>query len=77
MSSKGVRSTLYLDPELHRALQLKAANAHRSMSDIVNAAVREALREDMEDLAVLRERAEEAPISHEELLAQLRAEGTL
>ena len=46
MSESAVRSTLYLDPELHRALRLKAASAHRSMSAIVNEAVRAALRED-------------------------------
>jgi len=78
MSSSGaVRSTLYLDPALHRALRLKAAILHRSMSDIVNDAIRAALREDEEDLAVFDERAAEPRITYEELLAQLKADGTL
>ncbi len=77
MSEGAVRSTLYLDPELHRALRLKAASAHRSMSDIVNEAVRAALREDEEDLAAFTERAAETPITYEALLAQLKADGTL
>jgi plasmid stability protein len=77
MSGAAVRSTLYLDPELHQALRLKAATAHRSMSDIVNDALRAALREDEEDLASFTERAGEPTLSYEEFLAQLKADGTL
>ena len=51
MSDAPVRSTIYLDPSLHQALRMKAAVQHRSMSEIVNEAVRSALREDQEDLA--------------------------
>jgi plasmid stability protein len=50
VNSETVRSTFYLESALHQALRLKAAAAHRSMSDIVNEAIREALREDQEDL---------------------------
>jgi len=77
MSGEAVRSTLYLEPELHQALRLKAATAHRSMSDIVNDAIRAALREDEEDLAAFAERAGETPLSYEAFLAQLKADGTL
>ena len=77
MSNKVIRSTLYLEPHLHRALRLKSAQAHRSMSDIVNDAIREALREDEEDISVFSERAGEEPMSYEAFLAQLKADGTL
>lgn len=77
MATSAVRSTIYLDPALHKALRLKAAVAHRSMSDIVNDAVREALREDEEDLAAFAEREHEPTITYETLLAQLKADGTL
>jgi len=77
MSSDAIRSTLYLDPALHRALRLKAATAHRSMSEIVNDAIRAALREDQEDLAAFAERAEEKTLSYEDFLAHLKADGTL
>lgn len=77
MSTNAVRSTLYLDPALHRALRLKAATVHRSMSDLVNDALREALREDQEDLAAFAEREGEQSISYEEFLARLKADGTL
>lgn len=77
MGSDVVRSTVYLEPGLHQALRLKAATVRRSMSDIVNDAVRAALREDEEDLAAFAERAGEEPLTYEELLAQLKADGTL
>lgn len=77
MAAKGIRSTLYLEPALHQALRLKAATAHRSMSDIVNDALRAALREDEEDLAAFAEREHEKPVSYEAFLAQLKADGTL
>jgi plasmid stability protein len=77
MIAGNVRSTLYLEPELHRALRLKAANAHRSMSDIVNDALRAALRDDAEDLAAFGERESEESLTYEQLLARLRADGTL
>lgn len=77
MSTSTIRSTLYLEPALHQALRLKAASVQRSMSEIVNDAVRAALREDEEDLSAIEERAHEKSISYEELLARLKSDGTL
>lgn len=76
-SSDAVRSTVYLEADLHQALRLKAAHSHRSMSDIVNQAVRHALQEDEEDLAAVRSRKPEATLSYEEFLSKLKADGTL
>jgi hypothetical protein len=47
------------------------------MSDIVNDAVRESLREDQEDLAAFDERSYESVIGYEEFLNHLRANGAL
>ncbi|MDP8921305.1 MAG: ribbon-helix-helix protein, CopG family [Chloroflexota bacterium] len=77
MSANAVRSTVYLDPALHQALRLKAAATHRSVSDLVNDAIRAALLEDEEDLAAVAEREHEETLSYEEFLAQLKADGTL
>ena len=55
-------------------------NTQRSMSDLVNDAVRMALREDREDredLSAFDERAEEPTMSYEELLKDLRAHGKI
>ena len=76
-TTDAVRSTVYLDPELHQALRLKSAQSRRSMSDIVNEALRLALREDQEDLAAVRARAREKPLDYETFLARLKADGTL
>lgn len=77
METASTRATIYIDPALHKALRLKAAVTHRSISEIVSDAVRDALREDQEDLAAFAERAYEKPISYEALLKKLKADGTL
>lgn len=77
MSEASKRSTIYFDPQLHAALRLKAAHMHRSVSDIVNDAVREALAEDQEDLAAFDERVAEPTMSYEALLDDLKANGKL
>ncbi|PKQ37935.1 MAG: CopG family transcriptional regulator [Actinobacteria bacterium HGW-Actinobacteria-1] len=71
------RSTVYLEPELHQALRLKAAATDRSVSDLVNEAIRAALAEDEEDLRAFSERAGEPLIAYEEALAYLKRDGKL
>lgn len=77
MQAETTRATIYLDKDLHKALRLKAADAHRSISEIVSDAVRESLREDEEDLAIIAKRAGEKTIGYEELLAMLKADGKI
>lgn len=77
MSETGRRSTIYFKPELHLALKLKAFHTHRTVSDIVNDAVRLALREDQDDLDAFVERAAEPDMSYEELLNDLRRHGMI
>jgi hypothetical protein len=71
------RATVYFEPALHQAIRLKAAHTHRSISEIVNDAVRLALREDEEDLAAFEDRVAEPTISYEALLKDLKAHGKL
>ncbi|RLA44381.1 MAG: CopG family transcriptional regulator [Gammaproteobacteria bacterium] len=77
MSDLSKRSTVYFEPDIHLALRMKAAVAHVSVSEVVNEAVRVALREDQEDLSVFEERADEPTISYEELLKDLAWHGKL
>ena len=77
MGAHSVRSTVYFERALHKALRLKAASTDRSVSALVNDAVRLALREDQEDLAVFEARAAEPTLSYEELLTDLEAHGKL
>ncbi|MSP79170.1 MAG: ribbon-helix-helix protein, CopG family [Dehalococcoidia bacterium] len=75
MNSK--RATIYLDPALHRALRLKAAATDRSISEMVNEAVKVALAEDMEDLAAIKERAHEPNLDFEEAIKSLKRRGKI
>jgi plasmid stability protein len=77
MSHAATRSTVYFDPDLHRALRLKAAHTRRSVSKLVNDALRTALREDQVDLAAFRARDNEPTLSYEELLKDLRKHGKI
>jgi len=71
------RATIYIDANLHRALRLKAAQTDRSLSDLVNAAVRQSLIEDAEDLAAFESRVKEPNLDFETLLKDLRRRGKL
>ena len=75
--SNAKRATIYLDPELHRALRMKAAETDQKISDLVNAAVREILAEDADDLASARSRAKEPSLDFEAVVKGLRRRGKL
>ena len=77
MTTQAKRATIYLDPELHKALRLKAVETSRSVSELVNNAVREALAEDAEDLAAFEERAGEPLISYDEMVKRLKRDGRI
>ncbi len=71
------RATVYFEPDVHRALKLKAAATDRSVSDMVNDAVRLALAEDAEDLEALEERSAEPELLFEDFVKSLRRRGKL
>ncbi len=71
------RATVYLEPNLHRALRLKAAETDHTVSELVNDAVRRQMAEDAEDLEAFRSRAKERTLPFESLLQDLRRRGKL
>jgi len=77
MSTLSKRSTIYLDPALHQALKIKSLETSRSMSEIINDAVKEALAEDAEDLAVFDARQDEPLISYEDMVKRLKKDGRI
>jgi hypothetical protein len=77
MATQAKRATIYFDPDLHKALRLKSVETSRSVSDLVNEAVREALSEDAEDLAAFEERADEPLISYDEMIKRLKRDGRI
>ena len=77
MSTLSKRSTIYLDPTLHQALKIKSLETSRSMSEIINDAVKEALSEDAEDLAAFDERQDEPLISYADMVKRLKKDGRI
>ncbi len=77
MGSSSKRATVYFDPEIHRALRLKSAAADRSISEVVNDAVKLSLAEDAEDLAAFDTRAKERALDFEKVVKAMRRRGKI
>jgi plasmid stability protein len=77
MDDPSKRATVYFDADLHQALRVKAAVSSRSISEIVNEAVRRSLAEDAEDLAAFEQRAREPRMNFETLVGSLRKRGKI
>ena len=77
MAQLSQRSTIYFDPNMHKALRLKAAQENRSVSDIVNEAVCNMLAEDQKNLMAFEAQDYEPVINYEDLLNGLKSEGKI
>ena len=77
MSTKTKRATIYLDPELHKALRIKAAETEYSMSELVNDAIKYSLAEDSIDLAAFDERKDEPVTAFKDVLKKLKKNGKI
>ena len=77
MATQTKRATIYFDPELHKALKIKALETSRSITDLVNQAVRASLTEDAEDILAFEERKNEPVISYDQMLKKLRKDGRI
>ena len=71
------RTTVYFEPDIHRALRLKSVVSERSMSEMVNDAVRASLAEDADDLAAFDDRADESTIDFEDFVKKMKRSGKL
>ena len=77
MTRPAKRATVYFDPILHKALKLKSIETSKSISELVNKAVKEALAEDAEDITAVEERADEPLISFSEMVKRLKKDGRI
>jgi hypothetical protein len=77
MSTSQKRATIYFDSDIHQALRIKAAETDRSISEIVNEAVKLGLAEDAEDLAAFEERDHEPNLRFEDILKDLKQRGKI
>jgi hypothetical protein len=75
--SQQKRATVYFDPFLHRALRLKAAETDRSISELVNEAVKAALSEDADDIEAFELRELEIDYSFEDAVKDLKRCGKI
>jgi plasmid stability protein len=71
------RATVYFEPEVHKALRLRAAANDRSISDMVNDAVKASLAEDATDLAAFDKRKRERSVSFDGFVKDMKQRGLL
>jgi hypothetical protein len=71
------RATVYFDPFLHRALRLKAAATERSISELVNEAVKASLAEDASDIEAFEVREKEPDYAFEDVVKDLKRRGKI
>ena len=77
MPNQTKRTTIYMDQDLHKALRMKSVETSKSISEMINDAVKVSLGEDAEDLAAFDERAGEPLISYEEMVKKLKLNGRI
>jgi hypothetical protein len=77
METPAKRATVYFDPDIHKALKLKSIETSKSISELVNTAVKEALAGDAEDITAFEERANEPLISFSEMVKRLKNDGRI
>ena len=77
MSALTKRSTIYFDPDIHKALKLKSIESSKSVSELIHDALILELNEDAEDLEAFTTRADEKTINFEQMLMELKADGKL
>jgi plasmid stability protein len=71
------RATVYFQADIHKALRLRAAANDRSISDLVNDAVRVSLAEDATDLMAFDRRKKERSVSFESFVQSMKRRGLI
>ena len=77
MTTDVKRATIYMDPAIHKALKLKSIETSKSISELVNQAIKESLSEDTDDIAAYQDRIEEPLISYSDMVRRLKDDGIL
>lgn len=71
------RATVYFEEEVHQALRLRAVATDRTVSDMVNEAVKIALSNDADDLAAFSDRKNEKSLSFDTFVQGLKRRGSI
>ena len=75
--SEPKRATVYFEPDVHKALRLRAAASDKTISEMVNDAVRQALAEDADDLAAASSRRNEPTVDFASFVRDMKRRGRL
>lgn len=70
-------TTVHLDPQVARAAKLKAAVSGRSLSDLANEGLLRLLREDSDDLRLVKKRRKSKATPYADFVETLRKNGDL
>ncbi len=73
------KATLYLDSTMYKTMKLRAVETRQSVSSLINDALQAQLAEDLEDIALIRERLadNEQPLAYEQALKELQKSGVI
>ncbi len=77
MSNNDTKTTLYLSPNVRRALKKRVVDTNQTMSEYVNRAVAFAIAEDLEDMEAIEERRNEPTESLDNFLESLKKDGLI
>jgi hypothetical protein len=77
MKTTSKRTTIYIDPQIHRALRIKSAEMDSSISELIEKAIKISLAEDAIDLAAYQQRKGEPRLPFEEVVKKLRKNGQI
>lgn len=71
------RTTVYLDPKIHRAIKMRALQMSMSLSAVITEALQLSLKEDAIDLQAIKDRVSEPSRSYEAVLKDLKKDGLI
>ena len=71
------RTTVYLDPKIHRAIKMRAVQMSMSLSQVITEALQLSLKEDAIDLQAIKDRVSEPSRSYEAVLKDLKKDGLI
>ena len=70
--NKKKASTIYLQPEIHKALKLKSVIRECSISELAEEIIKISLKEDIEDIKTIKRRKKESSVSLDDFIKILK-----
>lgn len=77
MKAHIIRTTIYLEEQLHQALHIKAIETKHSVSNLITESVKYSLAEDAADYEAFEQRKHEPSVTFESVLKKLKQNGKI